>query len=80
MTQIPSDNHIRDMLDPVKPACFYPLFPRAIEALEAGGGLTAFRRLGHHMLIAFDVTEYYRSAMLHYSCCSTRHCGATLAR
>jgi hypothetical protein len=25
MTEIPSDNHTRDMLDPVDPASFYPL-------------------------------------------------------
>ena len=45
MGQIPSDNHVRDMLDPVEPECFHALFPRAVEALQAGGGLTAFRRL-----------------------------------
>jgi hypothetical protein len=72
MTRIPSDNHIRDMLDPVGPECLHPLFPRAVEALKAGGGLTAFRRLGHHVLIAFDGTEYYRSAKLRCPCCSTR--------
>src|SRR5271169_3000511 len=46
MGRIPSDNHVRDMLDPVEPECFHALFPRAVEALQAGGGLTAFRRLG----------------------------------
>jgi len=72
MTRIPSDNHIRDMLDPVGPECFHPLFSRAVEALEAGGQLAAFRRLEHHVLIAFDGTEYYRSAKLHCPNCSTR--------
>jgi hypothetical protein len=38
------------MLDPVAPECFHALFPRAVKALEAGGGLTAFRRLGDHVL------------------------------
>ena len=72
MLQIPSDNHVRDMLDPVEPEHFHPLFPHAAEVLEAGGGLTAFRRLGHHVLIAFDGTEYYRSAKLHCPNCSSR--------
>jgi hypothetical protein len=72
MTQIPSDNHVRDMLDPVEPECFYAHFPHALDVLEAGGGLTAFRRLGYHVLIAFDGTEYYRSTKLHCACCSTR--------
>src|SRR5271155_2082144 len=72
MERIPSDNHVRDMLDPVAPECFHALFPRAVKALEAGGGLTAFRRLGDHVLIAFDGTEYHRSTKLHCACCSTR--------
>ena len=27
MTRIPSDNHVRDMLDPVAPECFHARFP-----------------------------------------------------
>ena len=72
MTKIPSDNHIRDMLDEVPPECFHPPLIAAFEVLERGGGLAAFRRLGHHVLIAFDGTEYFRSAKLHCPCCSTR--------
>lgn len=72
MTKIPSDNHIRDMLDGVAPECFHPPLIAAFDLLERGGGLTAFHRLGHHVLIAFDGTEYYRSAKLHCPCCSTR--------
>jgi hypothetical protein len=72
MTGIPSDNHIRDMLDPVEPTSFYPLFSHAVEVLEEGGGLQAFRRLGDHVLIAFDGSEYHRSNEVHCPCCSTR--------
>jgi hypothetical protein len=60
------------MLDPVEPASFYPLFPHAVEVLEEGGGLQAFRRLGDHVLIAFDGSEYHRSNKVHCPCCSTR--------
>ena len=73
MTEIPSDNHIRDLLDPVPPQHFYPGFTPALEALEQGGGLAEFRRLDGHVLIAFDGTEYYRSAKLHCPRCSTRN-------
>src|SRR5260370_35700834 len=38
MTQIPSHNHVRDMLDPGEPESFYARFPHAVAALEAGGG------------------------------------------
>jgi hypothetical protein len=72
MTKIPSDNHIRNMLDEVPPECFYPLFVAAFDALDRGGGLAAFRRLGEHVLIAFDGTEYFRSTELHCPSCSTR--------
>jgi hypothetical protein len=59
-------------LDPVEPASFYPLFPHAVEVLEEGGGPQAFRRLGDHVLIAFDGSEYHRSNKVHCLCCSTR--------
>ena len=72
MTQIPCDNHIRAMLDPVSPAEFEPLFDDALGGLERAGGLDAFRRLGGHVLIALDGTEYFRSAKLTCRNCSTR--------
>jgi hypothetical protein len=72
MIDIPGDSHVRDMLDPVEPERFHGHFPRALEVLEAGGSLKAFRRLGHHVLIAFDGTEYFCSAKLRCPCCSTR--------
>lgn len=72
MTQVPSDNHIRSMLDPVAPQNFYSLFPRGIEALEKEGGIQAFRHLGDHVLIALDGTEYHCSDNVNCPCCSTR--------
>lgn len=72
MSAIPCDNHIRAMLDPVAPALIYPLFDDALAALERSDGLAAFRRLGGHVLIALDGTEYFRSAKLHCPQCSTR--------
>ncbi|MGH6928618.1 MAG: ISNCY-like element ISAtsp9 family transposase [Dongiaceae bacterium] len=72
MTAIPSDNHIRAMLDPVGPERFDPVFAATIAELEGSGGLAAFRRLGQHVLIALDGTEYFRSAKLSCANCSTR--------
>jgi hypothetical protein len=37
---IPSDNHVRAMLDPVAPDCFFPVFDVALEALEQSNGLS----------------------------------------
>lgn len=70
--KIPSDNHIRAMLDPVPPQHFFPMFRDVVAHLEASGGLEPFRRLGGHVLIALDGTEYYRSAKVHCRHCSTR--------
>ena len=72
MNEIPGDNHIRAMLDPIEPCHFDAMFDAALAALEASGGLGVFRRLGGHVLIAFDGTEYFRSDKLCCPNCSTR--------
>jgi hypothetical protein len=43
ISQVPSDNHIRDMLDPADPALLYPMFPAVLGELEQSGGLSVFR-------------------------------------
>jgi hypothetical protein len=60
--EIPTDNQIRDMLDPAEPELLHPVFAEPIAILEgANGGLDPFRRLGDHVLIALDGTEYFSS-------------------
>ena len=72
MAAIPSDNHIRAMLDPVAPSAVHPVFGSVLGALERSGGMTEFQRLGDHVLIAFDGTEYFCSNKLHCRHCSSR--------
>jgi hypothetical protein len=73
IARIPSDNHIRDMLDPAEPERLHPVFAETVAALERmPGGLAAFRRLGDHVLIALDGTEYFCSKTIHCQHCSTR--------
>ena len=72
MEQIPTDNQIRTMLDPVPPEQLFPMFGETLARLEAGGGLAAFRRLGDHVLIALDGTEYFCSQKLSCTNCSSR--------
>ena len=50
MTAIPSDNHLRAMLDPVEPERFHPVFADVLGELERSGGLKAFRRVPHPVL------------------------------
>ncbi len=52
------------MLDPVEPRHFDIVFDTVPAAREQSGGLGAFRRLGGHVLIALDGTEYFRSDKL----------------
>jgi hypothetical protein len=73
ISRIPSDNHIRDMLDAASPALLHPVFEEAVDLLEqAPGGLEDFRKLGGHVLIALDGTEYHCSKTIHCAHCSTR--------
>lgn len=77
MRQIPTDNHIRSMLDAVDPVHLQPCFDRAVRLLREQGGLTAFqRRLGSatasRTLIALDGTEYFCSQKLGCAQCLTR--------
>jgi hypothetical protein len=75
LDKIPSDNHIRALLDPVSPDHFHPVFAEVVAELEGSGGLEAFRQLGGHVLIALDGTEYHVSGKVHCQQCSTRKRG-----
>jgi hypothetical protein len=71
--KIPSDNHIRDLLDLATPNLLHPAFAETIEQLrQINGGLDVFRRLGGRVLIALDGTEYHCSKKIHCAHCSTR--------
>jgi hypothetical protein len=73
IAKIPSDNHIRDLLDPASPTLLHPVFAEAVDQLRRiDGGLNVFRRLGGHVLIALDGTEYHCSQKIHCPHCSTR--------
>jgi hypothetical protein len=72
MQRIPTDNHIRTMLDPVEPEALFAMFGQALAALEKGGGLAPLQRLGGHVLIALDGTEYFCSQKLSCPTCSSR--------
>ena len=72
LTRIPSDNHIRSMLDPAKPELLHPVFTAVVDELADTGGLDSFRRLDGHVLIALDGTQYFRSDKIHCEQCSKR--------
>ena len=70
--QIPSDNHIRDLLDAVTPEQVFPVFEEILQVLEQQGQLSSFRAVADTLLMALDGTEYFSSSQIHCSNCSTR--------
>jgi hypothetical protein len=72
MSKIPTDNHIRSMLDAVPPQLLQPVFDQTLSTLRARGGLKAFERLDARTLIALDGTEYFCSQKLGCPQCQTR--------
>ena len=61
MRSIPSDNHIRDMLDFVEPSSLGGLFDDALAAVEWAGALASLTSLDGRLLTALDGTEYFCS-------------------
>lgn len=57
----PSDNHIRELLDPAPPEWLEPCFDQALEQMRQNGGEKHFERLGGRVLVALDGSEYFCS-------------------
>ena len=66
IAKIPTDNHIRTLLDRVAPDSLRPCFDQALETLAEQDGLRDFQRLGGRLLVALDGTEYFVSQKI---CC-----------
>jgi hypothetical protein len=54
---IPSDNQIRNLLDPIAPRLFYPVFSSPFEQLEKAGQLKGYRFFEGGLLVPIDGTE-----------------------
>ena len=66
---IPTDNHIRKMLDGAPTAAFDPVF---YQMIDTEGVLIPFQRLDGRITIALDGTEHFCSRKIHCPRCSTR--------
>jgi hypothetical protein len=71
--QIPSDNHIRNLLDEVKPEGVFGVFDEVFQLLEQEGQLPLFRSFKDNLLLALDGTEYFGSSKIHCPQCSSRN-------
>jgi hypothetical protein len=65
---IPSDNHIRQTLDPVKPSHLFSVFDDLHQAFKEAGLLEAMRAVGQSRLIALDATWYFSSQSQNVPC------------
>lgn len=76
MRDIPSDTHIRELLDAVSPTLLFPVFEDCFKAVKRSGDLDTFRvRLGednNDLLIALDGTQYFSSDTITCKNCSKK--------
>ena len=66
--RIPTDNHIRQTLDPVEPHHLFSLFDDLHHAFGQTGLLEAMRAVGRTRLIALDGTWYFSSQSKNIHC------------
>ena len=69
---IPCDNQVRQLLDPIAPRYFNPVFFEVFAHLEQEHWLDPFRVLDQQLLVALDGTQYFSSKALHCQNCLTR--------
>jgi DNA-directed RNA polymerase subunit RPC12/RpoP len=72
LENIPSDNQIRNLLDPVSPENLEPTYQRIFLSLDRAGVLDRFRSYANYLLIAMDGTEYFSSQSIHCENCNHR--------
>jgi hypothetical protein len=72
MDQIPCDNQIRSLLDPVAPSSVSPVFREIFERLDRSGVLNNFRSHANKLLVILDGTQYFSSQKIHCEKCNSR--------
>ena len=72
VAQIPCDNQIRTLLDPIAPSYLDAVFVEIFESLAQRRMLTHLRVLGDQLLVALDGTTYFSSQAIHCPNCLTR--------
>lgn len=68
--QIPSDNQIRNILDPVAPHTLFPLIAHMGDELYRHQHLESYRSINNTLLMAVDGTDFFSSNKIHCKCCS----------
>jgi hypothetical protein len=72
LSAIPSDNQIRNLLDPVSAEHLQSVYRQTFLALEKTEILKSRRSFAKQLLVAMDGTEYFSSKNIHCESCSHR--------
>jgi hypothetical protein len=72
LREIPSDNQIRNLLDPINPQYLERCYRQIFQGLEQSGILKGYRSFANTLLVAIDGTEYFSSQKIHCEQCSQR--------
>jgi hypothetical protein len=70
--ELPSDNQIRNLLDPVSPKHLWPMYRHVFQALDTAGVLQGYRSHARQLLVAMDGTQYFTSKKIQCPNCSQR--------
>lgn len=70
--QIPSDNQIRTLLDPISPRQLFGVFDTVYQQLNQTGVLADFQVLNKQLLVSMDGTSYFSSKTIHCQNCLHR--------
>jgi len=71
--KIPSDGHIRDLMDEVQPSYVFPVFEYIIKYLKTKGFLDTFRSYNDNILCALYGVQYFSSKKIHCEKCNTKN-------
>jgi len=72
VAQIPCNNQIRNLLDPLMPGTLDGVYLEVFEGLEHHGSLANFRVFSDQLLMAMDGTQYFSSNAIHCQHCLRR--------
>jgi len=69
---IPTDNHLRSLLDDVEPSAVHPMLSFVFKGLQQAGVVDSDRSVSQTLRLALDGTRYCSSRKVHCPQCSTQ--------
>ena len=70
--KLPSENRIRDLLDPISPDLLNPVFSKCFSYLKDRGIIETYRSFNDNLLIPLDGTWFFSSPSIHCDKCLYR--------